>query len=43
MEKVSTQAKEQGWGKIKKLYRIGIPADLHTPQLQPAPGQIQLC
>lgn len=27
----------------EKSSRIGIPADLHTPQLQPAPVRIQLC
>lgn len=27
----------------EKSSRIGIPADLHTPQLQPAPVGIQLC
>lgn len=27
----------------EKSSRVGIPADLHTPQLQPAPVRIQLC
>lgn len=41
---MSTQTEE--WGQEdgkEELYRIGIPADLHTPQLEPGPIGIQLC
>lgn len=40
---VSRRGTRKGWRKVKERYRIGIPADLHTPQLQPAPVRIQLC
>lgn len=41
--KLSPRQKEGREDGKEELYRIGISADLHTPQLEPVPVGIQLC